>query len=307
MQPVPEGNQVLIKVMAAGLNRSDVMSRSSNLYGKHIPDEIPGLELSGVVEAAGPGVRRWKKGDRVCTLMAGGGYAEYAVADERLCLPVPEGMSFEQAAALPETVFTIWYNVFKLCRFQAGEHFLVHGGSSGIGVMAIQLVKAMGGRVYTTAGTAEKCRFCEQLGAVEAINYKTEDFVSRLKPAGIDVVLDMTGGDNTLKNIDIMRTGGRLSYINAMTGSKSEIDILQLMVKGLTLTGSMLKPQTDELKAALAAEIEEKVWPLIASGKIRPVIYRVFPLAEAGAAQALMESSTHIGKILLRTDAADQG
>lgn len=298
--PVPQGNEVLIKIHAAGLNRSDVISRQSNPYGTDTVREIPGLEISGIVEAAGPDVKRWKTGDRVCALIAGGGYAQYRAVDERLCLPVPEGLSFEEAASLPETIFTIWSNVFKDAGFKAGESFLIHGGTSGIGVTVIQMIVAMGGQAYATAGTDEKCRFCEELGATKAVNYKTEDFVAVLKPIGIDVILDMTGGENTLKNMDILNPDGRITFINAMNGSKSEIDILQMMTKRIVITGSMLKPRTDDFKAMLATEIEETIWPLIAAGKIRPIIYKVFPLAEAADAQRLLESSTHIGKIILK-------
>jgi len=299
-KPVPQGNEILIKVHAAGINRSDVMSRQSNVYGAGTKTEIPGLEISGIVEAAGPDAKRWKAGDRVCALIAGGGYAEYRAVDERLCLPIPEGLSFEEAASLPETIFTIWSNVFKDADFKAGENFLIHGGTSGIGVTAIQMVVAMGGIAYATAGTEEKCRFCEELGAVKAVNYKTEDFVAILKPIGIDVILDMTGGENTLKNMDILNSDGRITFINAMNGSKSEIDILQMMNKRLVITGSMLKPRTDDFKAILSKEIEQAIWPLITAGKIKPVIYKVFPLAKAADAQRLMESSTHIGKIILK-------
>ncbi|AMQ00019.1 NADPH quinone oxidoreductase [Pedobacter cryoconitis] len=301
-KPVPQGNEVLIKIHAAGLNRSDIISRKSNPYGTDTVREIPGLEISGIVEATGPEVKRWKTGDRVCALIAGGGYAQYRAVDERLCLPVPEGLSFEEAATLPETIFTIWSNVFKDAAFKTGENFLIHGGTSGIGVTAIQMIVAMGGKAYATAGTVEKCQFCEDLGATMAVNYKTEDFVALLKPVGIDVILDMTGGENTLKNMEILNPDGRITFINAMNGSKSEIDILQMMSKRLMLTGSMLKPRTDDYKALLAAEIEQTIWPLITAGKIKPILYKVFPLAEAGDAQQLMESSTHIGKIVLKVE-----
>lgn len=301
-KPVPQGNEVLIKIHAAGLNRSDIISRKSNPYGTDTVREVPGLEISGIVEATGPEVKRWKTGDRVCALIAGGGYAQYRAVDERLCLPVPEGLSFEEAATLPETIFTIWSNVFKDAAFKAGENFLIHGGTSGIGVTAIQMIVAMGGKAYATAGTVEKCQFCEDLGATMAVNYKTEDFVALLKPVGIDVILDMTGGENTLKNMEILNPDGRITFINAMNGAKSEIDILQMMSKRLTLTGSMLKPRTDDYKAMLAAEIEQTIWPLITAGKIKPIIFKVFPLAEAADAQILMESSTHIGKIVLKVE-----
>lgn len=298
-KPIPRGNQVLIKVLAAGVNRSDVLSRSSKTYGGDIADEIPGLEISGIVQAVGPDVERWKVGKRVCALVAGGGYAAYQVVDERLCLPVPSALSFVEAAALPETIFTVWYNVFKIARFKKGENFLVHGGTSGIGVMAIQMILAMGGRAYATAGTAEKCKFCVELGASMAINYKEQDFVALLKPIGIDVILDMTGGDNTLKHLDMLNTDGRLAYINAMKGLKSEINILEIMRKRLQITGSMLKPQTDDFKAELAWEIENLIWPLIEEEKIKPIIYKVFPFEKVADAHRLMESSKHIGKIIL--------
>ena len=298
-QPVPQGNEVLIKVIAAGVNRSDVISRNSELYGQTTGKEIPGLEIAGEIDAVGPDVKRWKKGDQVCALIAGGGYAAYKVIDERLCLPVPEGFSYEQAAALPETIFTVWNNVFKMSAFKSGENFLVHGGTSGIGVMAIQMITAMGGKAYVTAGSAEKCNFCKELGATLAINYKTEDFVELLKPVGIDVILDMTGGENTLKNLDILNPDGRLNFINAMNGAVSEINIIEVMRKRLQISGSMLKPRSNDYKAELSAEIEKIIWPLISSGKIKPVIYKVFPLREAAEAQQLMETSTHIGKIIL--------
>jgi len=301
-QPIPVRNQVLIRVIAAGVNRSDVLSRSSKSYGEEVQDEVPGLEVSGEIEALGPDVKRWKKGDKVCALVAGGGYAAFKAVDERLCLPVPEGFSFEEAAALPETVFTVWYNVFRTSGFKAGENFLVHGGTSGIGVTAIQMVVAMGGNAYATAGTAEKCRVCVELGAILAINYKEEDFVKLLKPVGIDVILDMTGGDNTLKNLEILNTDGRLVYINAMNGARSEIDIVQVMSKRLQITGSMLKPRDNDFKAGLAEDIERIIWPLVTNGKIKPVIYRVFPLADAADAHRLMEGSSHIGKIILKIE-----
>ncbi|AWG27292.1 NAD(P)H-quinone oxidoreductase [Flavobacterium kingsejongi] len=298
-KPTPIGNQVLIKVHAAGVNRSDIHSRSSATYGAEIPNEIPGLEVAGVIEAVGPEAERWKVGDSVCALIAGGGYAEYKTVDERLCLPIPAGFSFEEAACLPETIFTVWYNVFKRSSFKAMEHFLIHGGTSGIGVTAIQMVTALGGKAYATAGSDEKCRFCEALGATKAVNYKTEDFVAELKPIGIDAILDMTGGDNTPKNLDVLNMDGRLAFIASMQGSKSEIDIRVMMSKRLQITASMLKPQNVNFKAELAEEIERIIWPLVADGKIKPILYKTFPLAEAAEAHRLMESSTHIGKIIL--------
>lgn len=300
--PVPADGEVLIKVKAAGLNRSDVYSRMSQSYSGKAGPEIPGLEVSGHIEAGGSGVRRWKKGDAVCALVNGGGYAEYVAVPEGQCLPAPEGLSLEEAASLPETVNTVWLNVFRTGRLRAGEHFLVHGGSSGIGVTAIQLARALGAVPYTTAGTDGKCRWCESLGAAKAVNYKTEDFEEVLKEVGIDVILDMTGGDFTPKNIRLLREDGRLVYINAMRGKEATIDILAIMNKRLVLTGSMLKPRDSAFKAELAAEVEKNVWPLIARGMLKPVIYKILPLQEAAEAQRLMESSAHTGKILLRME-----
>lgn len=297
-RPVPVAGEVLIAVKAAGLNRSDVYSRTNKSYGNDKP-EIPGLEVAGTVIEIGPGVSRWKKNDRVCALTTGGGYAEYIAVPAGQCLPVPQGWSFEEAATLPETVFTVWLNAFQTGRLKPGDHFLVHGGSSGIGSTAIQLAKAMGIPVYTTAGTREKCRWCESLGATKAINYKTEDFEAILKDIGIDVILDMTGGDFTPKNLRLLRDDGRLVYINAMRGAQATIDISRIMQKRLVITGSMLKPRDVAFKSALAADIEKHVWPLIAKGALRPLIYARFPLEQAAQAQQLMESSTHLGKIVL--------
>ncbi|HEX9509089.1 MAG TPA: NAD(P)H-quinone oxidoreductase [Puia sp.] len=301
--PVPAAGEVLIKIKAAGLNRSDIYSRSSHAYGKKESDEggeIPGLEVSGHIEACGPGVKRWKPGDAVCALVTGGGYAQYIAVPEGQCLPLPEGMGLEEAAALPETIFTVWANVFQTARLRAGENLLVHGGSSGIGVTAIQLATALGIDIYVTAGTEEKCRWCESLGAKKAVNYKTEDFEEKLRGVGIDVILDMTGGDFTPKNIRLLREEGRIVFINAMRGNESTVNIAEIMRKRLVLTGSMLKPRDTGFKAALAAEVERNVWPLIARGAVKPIIYKVLPLEEAAAAQRLMESSEHRGKILLR-------
>ena len=305
--PVAGPGEVLIKVTAAGLNRSDIYSRSSHGYGKTARGgedagaEIPGLEVSGVIERCGPEVKRWKAGDAVCALVTGGGYGQYIAVPEGQCLPVPEGVSLEEAAALPETIFTVWSNVFRTARLKAGENLLVHGGSSGIGVTAIQLAKALGIDIYVTAGTEEKCRWCESLGARRAINYKTEDFEEELKKeVGIDVILDMTGGDFLPKNIRVLREEGRIVFINAMRGNEATVNIAEIMRKRLVLTGGMLKPRDLAFKAALAAEVERNVWPLVASGAVRPVIYKILPLEEAAAAQVLMESGEHHGKILLR-------
>jgi NADPH2:quinone reductase len=299
--PVPGAGEVLIRVKAAGLNRSDIYSRSSAAYGQSGP-EIPGLEVSGIIESCGPGVEWWEKEDMVCALVAGGGYAEYVTVPAGQCLPVPKGLGPEEAAALPETVFTVWLNAFRTGKLRAGENFLVHGGSSGIGVTAIQLAAAMGIDVYTTAGTDEKCRWCESLGAKKAVNYKKQDFEAEFRPMGMDVILDMTGGDFTEKNCRLLREDGRMVFINSMRGSNAVIDIGLIMRKRLVLTGSTLKPRDAAFKAELAAEVEEKVWPLIERGALKPVIYKVFPLAEAAEAQRIMESSAHMGKIVLRVD-----
>lgn len=259
---------------------------------------VPGLEVAGTIDACGAEVTRWQPGDAVCALLSAGGYAEYAVVDARHCLPVPAGLSMAEAAALPETVFTVWHNVFQRGALQPGETLLVHGGSSGIGTTAIQLAKALGSRVAVTAGDEAKCAACRQLGADWAINYKTEDFEAVLKETGADVVLDMIGGEYIAKNLRLLRDDGRLVFINAMQGGKGEFNALEVMRRRLTITGSTLRPRSADFKAALAAEVEKHVWPLISAGKFRPLIHQTFPLAEASAAHQLMESSAHIGKIV---------
>jgi NADPH:quinone reductase len=298
-KPVPAAGEVLIRVAAAGLNRADIYTRTSASYGGDM--HIPGLEVSGIVEVTGPGDSRWKPGDAVCALVNGGGYAEYVAVPAGQCLPVPAGWSLEEAAGLPEAALTVWLNAVRTARLRSGDHFLVHGGTSGIGIVAIQLATAMGADVYTTAGTDEKCRYCEKLGAKRAVNYKTADFEVELAGIGIDVILDMTGGDFTIKNIRLLREEGRIVYINAMRGSQSTIDIREIMAKRITLTGSMLRPRDTAFKTALTAEVEAGAWPLISRGGVKPVVYRVLPLSEAAEAQRIMESSEHIGKILLRT------
>lgn len=300
-QPLPRVGEVLIRVHAAGLNRSDLYSRKGS-YGALRENEIPGLEIAGVVEAvgpAGPSAIRWRPGDPVCALIAGGGYAEYACVDARSCLPLPDGFSFEQAASLPETVFTVWFNVFRQAALRPGERFLVHGGSSGIGVTAIQMAAAYGARVYTTAGTEDKCRFCLKLGAMEAVNYREQDFEVVLGPDSIDVILDMVGGDYTPKNLRVLADKGRLVFINAMEGARTTINVADIMRKSLIVTGSMLKPQSPDVKAGLVTDIEKTVWPWIAQGKIQPVIDQTFPLEEAALAQQRMETGEHMGKIIL--------
>ena len=297
-QPVPAAGEVLIKVHAAGLNRSDIYSRGSRSYGNDSP-EIPGLEVSGTIVTCGVDVTRWRPGDPVCALVTGGGYAEYVAVPAGQCLPSPQGWTLEDAASLPETVLTVWSNVWMTAGLRPGENLLVHGGSSGIGSTAIQLAVALGNPIYTTAGTDEKCRWCETLGATKAINYKTEDFQTVLKDTGIDVILDMTGGDFTPKNLRVLRADGRLVLINAMRGKEATIDLTDIMSRRLVITGSMLKPRTAAFKAQLTADVEKHVWPLIARGALRPLIYARFPLEKAADGQRLMESGEHVGKILL--------
>jgi putative PIG3 family NAD(P)H quinone oxidoreductase len=297
-KPVPAAGEVLIRVKAAGLNRADIYTRTSISYGGE--SKIPGLEVSGIIEVRGRGADRWQPGDTVCALVNGGGYAEYVTVPEGQCLPVPEGWSLEEAAALPEAVLTVWLNAVRTAKLRSGENFLVHGGTSGIGITAIQLGAALGANMYTTAGTDEKCRFCESLGAKKAVNYKTQDFEAELAAVGIDVILDMTGGDFTIKNLRLLREEGRMVYINSMRGREAVIDIREIMNKRIVVTGSMLRPRGTAFKSALTAEVEAQAWPLISRGALKPVIDQVLPLPEAAKAQQIMESNGHIGKILLR-------
>lgn len=303
-KPGPTASEVLIKVYAAGVNRPDVFQRKGN-YPPPLgaPQDIPGLEVAGVIEEIGADVTAWKPGDRVCALLAGGGYAEYALAQAAHCLPMPASFNFAQAASLPETVFTVWHNVFQRGRLQAGERFLVHGGTSGIGITAIQLAKAFGAKVFTTAGSDEKCAACNALGADISINYKTSDFEEVLKKLGADVILDMVGGDYIPKNLRLLREEGRLVFINTMKGSKvkgsDEVDFGLIMRKRLTVTGSTLRSRDNAFKAALTSDIQKHVWPVLEKGIFKPVIAQTFPLAEAAKAHALMETSDHIGKIIL--------
>jgi NADPH2:quinone reductase len=300
-RPTPAAGQVLVRVHAAGVNRPDVLMRQGKYAGSgDVTGQVPGLEIAGIIEACGLEVTHWQPGDAVCALLTAGGYAEYAVVDARHCLPLPAGLSMVEAAALPETVFTVWHNVFERGHLQPGETLLVHGGSSGIGTTAIQLARALGSRVAATAGDEAKCQACRELGAEWAINYKTDDFEQVLKEVGIDVVLDMIGGDYTPRNLRLLKDDGRLIFINAMQGATAEFNAMQVMSRRLTITGSTLRPRSAAFKAALAAAVEKHVWPLLAAGKFRPVIDRTFPLAEAAAAQQRMESSAHIGKIVLQ-------
>jgi NADPH2:quinone reductase len=304
-QPVPKpgAGEILVRVAAAGVNRPDVMQRQGLYPPPKGATEIPGLEIAGEVVALGPGAARWKAGDKVMALVVGGGYAEYCLAHESHALPVPPAISPLEAAAIPETFFTVWYNVFERGRLASGETLLVHGGSSGIGTTAIQLAKAFGARVVTTAGSAEKCEACRKLGADLAVNYKTEDFVALTKQAsggrGADVVLDMVGGDYINRNYEAAAVEGRIVQIAFMGSSRANVDFLRIMLKRLTHTGSTLRARAVADKAAIARAVEDKVLPLIAAGRVKPVIDSTFPLAEAAAAHARMEAGNHIGKIVL--------
>ena len=300
--PIPGGGEVLIRVGAAGVNRPDVIQRQGRYPAPPgVPDDIPGLEVAGIIEATGDEVQRWKPGDRVCALVAGGGYAEYVSVPAVQCLPVPDGWDMIMAASVPETFFTVWTNVFQRCGFKQGESVLVHGGTSGIGVAAIQMVKAMGGRVAVTAGTEEKCRFAEGLGADRAINYREEDFEGAVREefGGVDIILDMIGGDYAPKNIRCLNEEGRIAIINAMGGREATVDLMRIMVKRLIVTGSTLRSRNAEFKGKIASELEAHIWPLIQEAHIKPVIYKTFPLEEAAEAHRLMESGRHIGKIVL--------
>ncbi|MCC3158925.1 NAD(P)H-quinone oxidoreductase [Hymenobacter sp. 15J16-1T3B] len=301
--PPPGPGQVQVQVLAAGVNRPDVLLRQGKYGGAgDVTGTVPGLEIAGVVSQVGEGVTRWQVGDEVCALLAAGGYAEYAVVDARHCLPVPAGWRMTEAASLPETVFTVWHNVFQRGALQPGETLLVHGGSSGIGVTAIQLARLRGATVYATAGSEEKCRACEALGAARCFNYHTEDFEAGLREQGVDVVLDMIGGDYTAKNLRLLKDDGRLVFINAMKGGTAEFSALEVMRRRLTITGSTLRPRSADFKAALAAEVEHHVWPLLVNKQFKPVLFRKFALPEAELAHRLLESSAHIGKIVLRVN-----
>jgi NADPH:quinone reductase len=301
--PRPGPGQVLIEVAAAGVNRPDCIQRAGAYPPPPGASDIPGLEVSGRVAALGEGVTSLRVGDTVCALLSGGGYAEYCVADEALCLPVPAALSLLEAGGVPETYFTVYDNVFTRGRLRAGESLLVHGGSSGIGSTAIQLAKAMGATVYATAGSAEKCDFCRSLGADAAVNYRTEDFVDEIRrltdKRGVDVILDMVGGSYIGRNLSILAVEGRLVQIAFLQSSKVEIDFRPVMVRRLTLTGSTLRPRSVELKARIAAALRETVWPLLENGTVRPIVDATFPLEETRRAHELMESSAHQGKIML--------
>lgn len=301
--PTPAAHEIVIKVAYAGVNRPDVLQRMGLYRAPADASDLLGLEASGEVVAIGAGVTRWAIGDQVCALLPGGGYAEYVATPAAHALPVPEGVSLAEAAALPETVFTVWSNVFERAGLQAGETFLVHGGSSGIGSTAIQMAQLRGARVFATAGSAEKCAFCEGLGAT-AINYREADFVSVLKSAGrANVILDMVGGAYIPRNIKALADEGRLVNIAFLGGSKAEVNFAEVMLRRLTLTGSTLRPQSDAQKAAYAATIEAEIWPLVASGRLKAMIDREFTLDEAAEAHRYMESGAHMGKIILKVSA----
>jgi NADPH2:quinone reductase len=305
-RPIPSysAHEVLVKVAAAGVNRPDVAQRK----GSYPPPpgaspDIPGLEIAGTIVKTGAKVGRWKVGDKVCALVTGGGYAEFCSVPEGQCLPIPHNLSFIEAAALPETFFTVWSNVFDRGALKNSESLLVHGGSSGIGVAAIQMAKALGHPVYITAGSDEKCRFCEHLGATKAINYNTENFAEAIQKLtngkGVDVILDMVGGDYAQPNINSLAEDGRLVLINMMMGKDVQVDLSAVMRKRLTITGSTLRSRDTEFKANIAYNLEKTIWPMLASGKIKPVINSVFDAKNADEAHELMESSKHIGKIVL--------
>ena len=301
--PMPAAGEVLVKVAFAGVNRPDCLQRAGGYPPPPGASDIPGLEIAGTVVAVAGDVTRWNVGDAVCALVPGGGYAEYCTAASDTCSPVPKGYSLGEAAAIPENYYTVWTNVFERGRLHTGETILIHGGSSGIGTTAIQLAHAFGARVFATAGSKEKCDVCVELGAERAINYRDEDFVSVMQEAGgADVILDMVGGPYIQRNLDCLKLEGRLVQIAFLQPPVVEsFNFLKVMTQRLTITGSTLRPRTVAQKAAIARQLEDQVWPLLESRKVKPIMFKTFPLAEAAAAHALMESSTHIGKIMLET------
>jgi NADPH2:quinone reductase len=299
--PVPGPGQVVVRLAWAGVNRPDALQRAGAYDPPPGASDLPGLEGAGVIAATGPGVTRWRVGDRVCALFPGGAYAEHALTDQGQVLPVPGDMALREAACLPETFFTVWSNVFRRGGVQAGERFLVHGGSSGIGTTAIQLAQLFGARVFATAGSDDKCAACVALGAERAINYRDEDFVKILQAeGGANLILDMVGGPYLPRNLRALADDGRLVQIAFLQGPKVEVNFAPLMVRRLTITGSTLRPQSDAAKAAIAADLEAQVWPHLAAGRLAPVMDSEFPLADAAGAHARMESSAHIGKIVLK-------
>lgn len=301
-KPTPNPQEILIEVAAAGINRPDIMQRMGMYPPPPGASEILGLEVAGTVIEIGDDVEGIKIGDRVCALVTGGGYAEYCIAPAALCLPIPNGFSMVQAAGIPETYFTVWSNLFQRGSLKSGESLLIHGGTSGIGTTAIQLAKSFDATIYITAGNQKKCAFCVKLGAKEAIDYKHEDFVERIKSLtenGVDLILDIIGGDYLQRNLSCLKPDGRLVQIALQGGPKTQINLLPIMIKRLTVTGSTLRPRSVAFKADIAKELTEKVWPLLEAGSIEPVIHSTFPLADAAKAHRLMESSRQIGKIIL--------
>jgi NADPH2:quinone reductase len=302
--PTPTALEVLIRVEVAGINRPDCIQRQGNYAPPMGTTDIPGLEVSGEIVAVGSKVKKWSIGDKVAALVTGGGYAEYVAAPYKQCLPIPKNLSMIEAAALPETFFTVWTNLFERGALKKGEVLMIHGGSSGIGTTAIQIASQRGVRVITTAGNDEKCSVCKDLGAERTVNYHNEDFAEAAQEfsfgKGVDVILDMVGGNYINKNIKSLAPDGRLVQIAFLQGSKAEINFMPIMLKRLTLTGSTLRPQSIERKGEIAAALIENVWPLISTGKVKPVIYKIFPLSQASEGHAMMESSQHIGKIMLK-------
>lgn len=300
--PQPGAGEVLIRVAAAGVNRPDLMQRQGRYPPPPGASDIPGLEIAGTVEAVG-GPGRWRTGDAVCALVTGGGYAEYCVAPVEQCLPIPRGLDFTMAAGMPETFFTVWTNLFERGRLAPGESALVHGGSSGIGTTAIQLAKAFGARVFATAGSAEKCAACQSLGAERAVNYRTEDFVAVVRDytggRGVDVVLDMVGAPYLERNLAVLAVDGRLVEIAVLGGDRAEINLVTLLRRRLTVTGSTLRPRSVAEKGAIARALETQVWPLVEGGRVRPILHATFPLAEAAGAHRVLESGANIGKVIL--------
>ena len=301
--PRPGEGEVLVRVAAAGVNRPDVMQRQGRYPPPAGASDLPGLEIAGEIAALGPKVSGLSIGDKVTALLSGGGYASYAVAAAPLCLPLPEGISMVEAAAIPETFFTVWTNLFDRGRCKAGDTVLIHGGTSGIGTTAIQLAAAWGARVFATAGSDDKARACERLGAVRGINYRTQDFVEVMRAEtggnGVDVTLDMVAGSYVARNLEIAALEGRIVMISLIGGARAEINLGTILTKRLTLTGSTLRSRTIAQKAEVADAVKKNIWPLLAAGRVRPIIHATFPLAEAGEAHRLMESSNHIGKIVL--------
>ena len=305
--PMPAAGEVRIRVAAAGVNRPDVLQRRGAYPPPPGASDLPGLEVAGEIDMLGSGVSEWHVGDRVCALLAGGGYATVCTAPAVQCLPIPRGMDFVAAAAMPETFFTVWTNVFDRGKLRAGESALFHGGSSGIGTTAIQLAVARGSRVLATAGSDEKCRACEQLGAERAINYRTEDFVEIVKQVtqgrGVDLILDIVGGDYIARDLAALAVEGRLVVIGFMGGDTATIDFRRVLGRRLTITGSTLRPRSPAEKGEIATALRWEVWPLVEQGVVKPIVYRTFPLDDAAAAHRLMESSEHVGKIVLTTEA----